>query len=132
MNIDLLFIYGSLLSSENEYGRYLKHNAHIIAPAVLKGRLYNCGNYPGAISDFTGYNIKGYICRLNNVNEVLPILDDYEGFGDDQEQPNLFLRKSLTVVSKNEPINCWVYVYNLPVSGLEKITSGDYSAYLAS
>jgi gamma-glutamylcyclotransferase (GGCT)/AIG2-like uncharacterized protein YtfP len=40
MNNDLLFIYGSLLNSENEYGRYLKQNAHIIAPAVLKGRLY--------------------------------------------------------------------------------------------
>jgi gamma-glutamylcyclotransferase (GGCT)/AIG2-like uncharacterized protein YtfP len=69
---------------------------------------------------------------LNNLNEALPILDDYEGFGDDQEQPNLFLRKSLTVISKSEPIKCWVYVYNLAVNGLEEITSGDYSAYLVS
>lgn len=130
MNTDLLFVYGSLLSGDNEFGRYLMHNADFVAPAFFSGRLYDCGEYPGAIPGSGGYDIKGNIYRLNDVKDALIVLDDYEGFGDDQEQPNLFVRKPFNVTCNGEQITCWVYLYNLPVNGLKEITSGDYVAYL--
>jgi gamma-glutamylcyclotransferase (GGCT)/AIG2-like uncharacterized protein YtfP len=130
MNTDLLFVYGSLLNSSNDFGRYLIDNAAYLQSAVFKGRLYDCGEYPGAVADTNGYNIKGTIYQLQSQEEGLAVLDDYEGYGDDQEQPNLFIRKRITVISDDQFIECWVYLYNLPVDGLKEIQSGDYLAYL--
>ena len=130
MNNDLLFIYGSLLNDDNEFGHYLISNADFVGTAFFKGRLYDCGEYPGAVIDNSGYNIKGSIYQLRDVTTALKILDDYEGFGVDQKQPNLFIRKLITATIDDKPIKCWVYLYNLSVEGLAEITSGDYMAYL--
>ena len=124
-----LFIYGSLLSADNEFGQYVKRNATFMSDAVFKGRLYDCGEYPGAVADNNGYDIKGSIYRLNDLIAGLVILDDYEGCGIEQQQPNLFIRKLITVTVGNKPIECWIYLYNLPVEGLLEITSGDYTTY---
>lgn len=130
MNNDLLFVYGSLLDGDNEFGQYLKHNAMFVNHAFFKGRLFDCGEYPGAIPDDKGYNIQGSVHRLKDTTTGLAILDDYEGFGANQEQPNLFVRKFITVTYDEQPIDCWVYLYNLPVEDLTEITSGDYIAYI--
>jgi gamma-glutamylcyclotransferase (GGCT)/AIG2-like uncharacterized protein YtfP len=130
MNNDLLFVYGSLLYDNNEFGHYLMHNANFVGPALFKGRLYDSGEYPGALADNNGYDIKGSVYQLREVNAALAVLDDYEGFGADQEQPNLFIRKPITAICNNKPIDCWIYLYNLPIEYLTEITSGDYMAYL--
>jgi len=130
MNNDLLFVYGSLLDSDNEFGHYLIHNADLVGPALFKGRLYDCGEYPGALAEDNGYDIKGSIYRLRNETTALAVLDDYEGFGPDQEQPNLFVREPTAVSSNNQTIECWIYLYNLSVEGLTEITSGDYLAHV--
>ena len=132
MNSDLLFVYGSLLDSTNQFGDYLKSNAQFIGNAVFKGRLFDCGAYPGAIIDNAGYNVRGCIYRLSTLKTALPILDDYEGFGEDQEQPNLFIRELVTVDYNSEIIECWIYLYNLPFDGLTEISSGDYISYINS
>lgn len=128
---DLLFVYGSLLNNDNEFAHYLRQNADVLEPAFFKGRLFDCGEYPGAIADDAGYDIHGTIYRLN-VNTALAILDDYEGFGYDQEQPNLFVRQMAAVKNETKIVNCWVYLYNLPVNGLTEITSGDYISYIGT
>ena len=130
MNNDLLFVYGSLLDDNNEFGNYLMHNASFVGPALFKGRLYDCGEYPGAVVDNNGYNTKGSIYQLRDATTTLTILDDYEGFGAEHEQPNLFIRKTITVTTDIKTVECWIYLYNLPVEGLTEITSGDYLAYI--
>jgi gamma-glutamylcyclotransferase (GGCT)/AIG2-like uncharacterized protein YtfP len=127
---DLLFVYGSLLNADNEFGSYLNNTSTLIGTGKFKGRLYNIGEYPGAVIDNeNGYPITGSICKLNNP-KALAILDDYEGFGPEQEQPNLFIRELLPVETLDGIINCWVYLYNLEISGLIEIKSGDYKTYL--
>jgi len=59
----------------------------------------------------------------------LKYIDDYEGFGEDQEQPNLFIREMAQVETDIGRIDCWVYLYNLPVEGFRGIESGDYTVY---
>ncbi len=128
---ELLFVYGSLLNTDNEFAVYLNNNAGLFSTGKFNGKLYDIGEYPGATIDTDGnYKISGNIYKLNNKLAALKILDEYEGFGDDQEQPNLFVRKSLPVETANGTVYCWVYLYNLPVEGLEQIISGDYSGYL--
>ena len=130
MNNDLLFVYGSLLDGDNEFGHYLMRNADFVGPAHFKGRLYDCGEYPGALADNNGYDIKGSAYRLREATTALTVFDDYEGFGVDQEQPNLFIRKLITVTCKDQPVECWIYLYNLSVEGFTEIPSGDYIDYL--
>lgn len=125
-----LFVYGTLLDASNEFAIYLNLHCSFYSTGKVKGKLYDLGEYPGAIADenCTDY-IYGNIFILNNSNEALKYLDDYEGFGDEQEQPNLFIRKMITVETDTERLKCWIYLYNLPIKGFKIIESGDYAEY---
>ncbi|MDP9079540.1 MAG: gamma-glutamylcyclotransferase [Bacteroidota bacterium] len=122
-----LFVYGTLLSKENEFGKYLNRNCSFYNDGKFKGRLYDVGEYPGAVLNADGLNyVYGKVYRLNNADEVLERLDDYEGFGPEQDQPNLFTRELINIETRNALMVCWVYLYNLPVNGFRWIESGKY------
>lgn len=122
-----LFVYGTLLDESNPYGAYLHENAKFYASGKIKGKLYDIGNYPGAIADTEGDNyVYGSIYEIKEVVSVLKELDDYEGFGDDFAQPNEFIRVLTTVEANGEKKSCWIYVYNFPTDGLTRIDDGRY------
>jgi gamma-glutamylcyclotransferase (GGCT)/AIG2-like uncharacterized protein YtfP len=129
-NSNYLFVYGTLLDESNEFAIYLKQNCSYYSKGKFRGRLYDLGEYPGAIADenYPSY-VYGRILELKNTAEALRYLDDYEGFGDDQKQPNLFIRVMLGIETDGELIDCWVYLYNLPVENFRVIESGDYMVY---
>jgi len=129
-NSNYLFVYGTLLDESNEFAIYLKQNCSYYSKGRFRSRLYDLGEYPGAIADenYPGY-IYGSIFELKNTAETLKYLDDYESFGEDQEQPNLFIREMAEVETDSRRINCWVYLYNLPVEGVRVIESGNYAEY---
>lgn len=123
-----LFVYGSLLSHNNEYAALLKNNSRFIAQGRLTGVLYDIGEYPGALyNPAAATTIYGDVLLLNAGTDVLLSLDDYEGFGPAQPQPNEFIRTVLPVYIPSGIINCQVYLYNLPVTGYRQITSGRYN-----
>ncbi|MDB5024160.1 MAG: gamma-glutamylcyclotransferase, partial [Mucilaginibacter sp.] len=70
--------------------------------------------------------VYGSILQLNNLRKILPVIDHYEGYGDDQLQPNEFIRVSLEVETGADSVACWVYLCHLPVTGLTRIESGRY------
>ena len=122
-----LFVYGTLLDTQNEFGAYLNANCTFYADARFKGRLYDLGEYPGAITDYNADSyVHGKIYRVNEVSKVFKQLDFYEGYGPDEAQPNLFVRELVLAESVNKAIECWVYLYNLPVDELRLIESGAY------
>ncbi|SHM16193.1 gamma-glutamylcyclotransferase [Mucilaginibacter sp. OK098] len=122
-----LFVYGTLLDKQNEFGAYLNAKCSFYAEGKFKGRLYDIGEYPGAVSDAdSAYYVHGKVFLINDQDNVLKQLDYYEGFAADQAQPNLFIRESIAIETGNESVMCWVYLYNLPVSGLSLIKSGRY------
>ena len=122
-----LFVYGTLLNDSNSYGAYLQQHCTLLQAGKFRGRLYDIGEYPGAISDVSSDQyVHGSIYRMDEPEKILKIIDDYEGFGNDQEQPNLFLRILIPIETMDAQVECWVYVYNLPVDGLLLITSGRY------
>ena len=124
-----LFVYGTLLDDKNKFGGYLKNKCSFYAEGKFSGRLYDVADYPGAIlADHAGY-VRGKIFMIRDTGAVLQLLDDYEGFGPGQEQPNLFVRRMIEVETDIEKINCWCYLYNVDVNGLKLITSGDYREY---
>ena len=128
-----LFIYGTLMDKHNEYGAYLQQNCTFYADGKVKGRLYDLGEYPGAVLDNTiNTYIYGKVFLVNKIDEVLVRLDEYEGFGPDEEQPNLFVRALVPIQITSEVLYCWMYLYNLPTGEFTKIESGKYQPDILS
>lgn len=122
----LLFIYGTLLNHNNDFAVYLKDNSHFFANGKVRGKLYDIGDYPGAVLDEGDEYIYGVILQIDNPEVVFLEIDDYEGYGDEQPEPNEFIRILAEVETASEMVACYVYVYNLPVDGLQKIEGGRY------
>ena len=117
----------TLLDEDNPYAAYLKEHSHFYDEGTFRGRLYNIGNYPGAVlHDHSDSHVHGSIFSIDEPETVLKELDDYEGFGNDFAQPNEFIRELVEVETENKALKCWVYLYNLPVNFLRHIISGDY------
>lgn len=127
-----LFVYGTLLDGQNEFGRYLQTHCSFYSAGKLRGKLYDIGEYPGAVADAgDGSFVYGSIYLLDDI-KVLEKLDDYEGVGGQHPQPNEYVREMVDVEVEAGLLQCWVYIYNWPVERLEEIASGDYLAYIAN
>lgn len=123
---DLLFVYGTLLDDDNKYGVYLRGNSKFYSQATVKGKLYDIGEYPGAVLSGGGGLIYGVILQMDDPETALLLLDIYEGFGASQPQPNEFVRVQSEAQTPSGPVNCWIYLYNLSVYCLILIESGRY------
>jgi gamma-glutamylcyclotransferase (GGCT)/AIG2-like uncharacterized protein YtfP len=126
--MNYLFVYGSLLSDNNEFAVYLKQNCTFYNKGKFEGKLYNIGLYPGAIAiTGCGQFVYGSVFFVDDPKVSFAVLDEYEGFGADEPYPNEFIRRLLKIeIADGSKVDCWVYLYNLPVDELPEITSGDY------
>jgi gamma-glutamylcyclotransferase (GGCT)/AIG2-like uncharacterized protein YtfP len=78
---------------------------------------------PAAAEDW----VKGEAYELLAPEEVLPVLDRYEGYTGDRSRPGLFERCRRDVCfSSGAGRPCWVYLYRGPVEEERRIWSGDY------
>ncbi|QXV64522.1 gamma-glutamylcyclotransferase [Mucilaginibacter sp. 21P] len=128
---DLLFIYGTLLNSDNEFGSYLKQNCSFVTFGHLQGQLYDLGEYPGiVISSKVDQEVYGSVFEMRDQPEILRRLDYYESVGPDEEQPNLYRREIHPVKTIRGIMQAWVYVYNRSVEYAIAIPGGDYLKYL--
>ena len=124
---DLLFVYGTLLDDDNKYGLYLRDNSKFYSQATIGGRLYDIGEYPGAVLSATeGDIIYGVILQMDDPETALELLDIYEGFGGGYPQPNEFVRVLADAETSAGPVTCWIYLYNFPTHGLPLIENGRY------
>jgi gamma-glutamylcyclotransferase (GGCT)/AIG2-like uncharacterized protein YtfP len=124
-----LFSYGTLLPSRAPAE---------IAPVVRRlrrvgrgrvhGRLYDLGEYPGAVLSKSGPLIAGQIFELPDDPEVIKKLDAYEGFNPSRQQGNLFVRKRRLVnIDNGKRVWCWIYVYNRHPGNAPSVAGGDFS-----
>lgn len=125
---NLLFVYGTLQIKGNHFADFLNKNARFVSPGQLKGKLFDLGNYPGAVyvSDSDSY-VKGAVFELENPDLVLKELDFYEGIGSSGCE---YVRKTVSIATENEILECWVYLYILDTRHKFKINDGDYLRYL--
>ncbi len=128
-NPSFLFVYGTLLIKHNQFGAYLQSHCTLLNKGCIKGTLYDIGEYPGAVTDNSGNYIYGSIYTIDRPDEVLPVLDEYEGISPNDPQPHEYLRLLLPIETEEGMITCWVYIYNWPVNGLRIIAGGDYLNY---
>lgn len=130
--MEYLFVYGTLLKKiTNEMSLFLAQNAEFYNKGYFFGRLYDLGEYPGAIlSDNRGEKVFGNIFKLNDPQNVFSVLDDYEEVGEKYPFPNEYRREKVKVYSNcNEKMDAWIYLFNHSVENLTLISSGDYLGF---
>lgn len=85
-----------------------------VSKGFVHGRLYDLGEYPGAILDASAQQkIHGTVYRLPQHCDLLPALDQYEEFDPIAPEQSLFLRVLANVeLFSGQSLPCWIYVYN--------------------
>jgi len=129
-----LFVYGSLRSGfHNPVYAYLTKYFHLLGEAVVKGKLYDLGEYPAAAATGEEKFISGELYCINNPLEfswAIGQLDDYEGLNVEEGETPLYKREEVVAYKNGEPNAAWIYWYNKDLTGKPEIKSGDLLQYL--
>jgi gamma-glutamylcyclotransferase (GGCT)/AIG2-like uncharacterized protein YtfP len=135
MNLEYLFVYGTLLSKQAspEIAGLIRQLGRI-GPATTKGRLYDLGEYPGAIVDPSSRTlVYGEVYRLPPGEDLLTKLDLYEEYDPLAPQDSLFVRtRCFAKTFDGRTLECWIYTYNGNVKTAPLISSGNYAELKAS
>ena len=118
--MEYLFLYGTLLDAHNQVAQFLKSNADFYAEGYFHGKLFDLGDYPGAIeSNNSEDKVFGSTFKVRNPDAVFVALDEYEETGDKFPSPNEFIRTKIDVFDhKGKIIRSYVYLYMWPVEHL--------------
>lgn len=102
-----------------------------IGRASVRGRLYDLGDYPGAVLDPNcDAKIIGEAFQLPDDDEALAALDAYEGIDPHDSGDSMFVRREAEITLEGGAnLVCWIYVYNRQVASATLIRSGDYLIY---
>ncbi|MBE0653303.1 MAG: gamma-glutamylcyclotransferase [Bacteroidales bacterium] len=113
--MEYLFVYGTLLNEgSNKIADFLHKNSNFQGNGYFHGKVFNLGEYPGAIlSENPDDRVYGKVFRLNDPAGIFSILDDYEGAAEISLPHNEFIRQRIAVwMESGEVKECWVYLYN--------------------
>jgi gamma-glutamylcyclotransferase (GGCT)/AIG2-like uncharacterized protein YtfP len=127
---EYLFLYGTLLTDEPpaEVVATLR-SLRRIGPAQVRGRLYDLGEYPGAILRPSAKTvIQGQVFELPATRTIWKALDRYEEFDPANKEGSLFVRtKTRARLTNGHQVDCWVYVYNDDPGTAPLVVDGNYS-----
>ena len=125
-----LFVYGTL--SPQHAPPEIAATVRRLRPvggASVRGRLYDLGEYPGAILSKSSRSvIRGEVFELPSDAQTLSSLDNYEGFEPGKPSSSLFVRRTSSVVMDDGTrLRCWVYVYNGDTRRALPVRDGRYT-----
>jgi len=126
---EYLFVYGSLRKDFSSPAReVLDEHAEYVGEATFQGKLYKIDWYPGVVpSDDPDDTVIGEVYKIIDRDEVFSKLDRYEGCSPADPKPHAFVRKQrLVTLNNGGTVDAWIYLYTRPVSGKDRIISGDY------
>lgn len=128
-----LFVYGSLLSGFHHPAyAYISRYFTLIGKATVQGKLYDLGEYPGAVPCDESCFITGELYQVNNNDEfswAIKQLDDYEGMLVERGEIPLFRREPVAILLDEQSTIAWIYWYNHEVTGKTLIETGDLLGY---
>lgn len=129
---DKIFVYGTLLNDiHSMIANHLKTHSILLGDGLVRGKIYDLGSYPGLIYEPTASSmVFGQVFQLNDPNEILTTLDNYEGISPEAPTEDEYAREIIKVEINGEKIDCWAYLYLKSTEGLKQITSGNYLSYL--
>lgn len=124
-----LFVYGTLRPEfTNLYARFLRQHSEYVGEGTLPGRLFDLGQYPGAVYEPDSLTmVHGTVYDIGKNGAILHRLDTYEGVSHPPTVTDEYVRTIVPVRCNGGIIACWTYLYNWSVDGKRVIASGDYS-----
>jgi gamma-glutamylcyclotransferase (GGCT)/AIG2-like uncharacterized protein YtfP len=125
-----LFVYGTLAEHPPGEIADVVQQLELIGDGSIFGRLYDLGEYPGAILGSRPDKIFGKLLRLpeRDAETLLRRLDAYEGYDPKDPASSLFVRRRITINRPNRsPVIGWVYEYRGSVKSRPLIKSGHYA-----
>jgi gamma-glutamylcyclotransferase (GGCT)/AIG2-like uncharacterized protein YtfP len=128
---DLVFFYGTLMSGFRREGRTRVDLAlEAVGYGFIQAVLFDIGIYPAAIPALDS-RVHGEVHRMLTPETVLQALDEFEGYSRDKPDDSLYVRSETPVSFPDGRVErAWVYFYNAPLGGAQRIESGDYLEYL--
>src|SRR2546423_9138118 len=99
-----LFVCGTLLPEyvSGEMAN-LMGSLRCVGEAEVSGRLYDLGEYPGAVLDPSSpTKVSGLLYELPDDQSILRALDLYEGFNPNNLENSLFVRKQITATLSDD------------------------------
>jgi gamma-glutamylcyclotransferase (GGCT)/AIG2-like uncharacterized protein YtfP len=124
-----IFVYGTLRSDYHHKAHsYIAKYFTLKGKACVRGKLYDCIEYPAGLPDEENFFIIGELYEIKDASEfskALQELDDYEGSYDNAGEPALFRRETVKVLYGADEVQAWIYWFNRPITGYQRIISGD-------
>ena len=126
-----LFLYGNLIQRDppdKEIARIVKR-LHRVGTAFVRGRLYDFGDFPGAVVDPSSNSfVRGELVELPDDDNILHALDKYEEFDSANPRKSLFVRSKVEIkTADGRLIEGWIYVYNKNPGDPPLIRGGNYA-----
>ena len=124
-----LFVYGTLMpGAQTHLGApqraRLARESRLLGSAQMQGRLYDLGDYPGAIeSADPSMVVHGEVVSLLDPAATWRWLDDYEGIAPGDPDPE-YARRLCPVRLSNSDATAWVYLYRWPTHRGRLIAAG--------
>lgn len=124
---DYLVVYGTLRKNGGA-GKYME-GAEYIDKAIIPGKLYHLGGFPG-LKEGEG-KVVGELYEIIDPS-IHKLLDMYEGYDPDREDRSLFIRRKVEVeletpdMSTTYTKEAWVYYFNGNVKSNHLIEDGDW------
>jgi gamma-glutamylcyclotransferase (GGCT)/AIG2-like uncharacterized protein YtfP len=140
----LLFTYGTLMLTTGiaAVDEAMRGAGVSLGRGYVHGRLYDLGEYPGAVAathaageqDEDSPKVWGHLLRLADPQALFAVLDPYEGFDAGNPAASEFVRAEALVMlaGSDGPLEAQIYWYNFPLTGHDRIDSGDFLAHWAA
>ena len=123
-----LFVYGTLRRrSRHPMARRLAQAARHVGAAIVAGRLYDLGRFPGLQEPWSpGDWVEGDVYDLGeNSERTLQEMDAYENA--ESPPPALYDRQlTAATLADGQVLNVWIYWYRGDVREVQFIASGSY------
>lgn len=130
-----LFVYGTLMSSASsalgtEQRRRLGHESVSLGAAVVQGKIYDLGGYPGVILTDGGPGVvHGELIKLHDPEAALSWLDPYEDVSPGGGPADLYRRIVTVALAGSGRIPCWIYELSGTSAGpLQALPDGRWPA----
>src|SRR4051812_42449947 len=92
----------------------------------IRASLFDLGLYPAAVPAPDGC-VWGEVYEMADADAVLSALDEIEGYRPTDHDRSLYVRDLTDVTLPDGSVaRAWVYFYNAPLGGAQRIVSGDY------
>jgi gamma-glutamylcyclotransferase (GGCT)/AIG2-like uncharacterized protein YtfP len=129
---DLVFFYGTLMTGFDRRRRTgIEGNLTYLGRGEIRAALFDLGIYPAAVPALED-RVRGEVYELSgDPAPSLAALDEIEGYRPDDPDRSLYTRVLTDVrLEDGRTAQAWVYFYNAPLGGAQRIASGDYLEHM--